>query len=121
MANTVGRPTDYRPEYCDKVVELGKMGKSLAHICAEIGVARSTIHLWMNTYPQFSEAIELSRAYAQAWWEDRAQEQVVAPTPGFNASLWGKSMSARFPDDYTDKQKQEVSGTSSLEVKFVGS
>lgn len=31
-------------------------------------------------------------------------------TQGFNASLWGKNVSCRFPDDWTDKSKQEHSG-----------
>lgn len=107
---SAGRPTDYRPEYCERVVELGKLGKSWTQIAAELDVAKSTLYLWKDTYPEFSDALNASRGYAQAWWETIGQAQMVAPIPGFSANLWAKQVSARFPDDYTDKSKQEISG-----------
>ena len=33
----IGRPTNYKPEYCDRVVELGAKGYSQAMIIADIG------------------------------------------------------------------------------------
>jgi hypothetical protein len=33
----IGRPTNYKPEYCDRVVELGTKGYSQAMIIADIG------------------------------------------------------------------------------------
>lgn len=119
--NPVGRPTDYKPEYCERVIALGKEGYSHAQIAAELDVCRNTLYNWADEHPEFLRAITRARDYAQAWFEQIARINMITPTPGFSAPLWAKQVSARFPDDYTDKQKQEVSGTSSLEVKFVGS
>lgn len=119
--NPIGRPTDYKPEYCQQAIELGKQGKSWTQIAASFDVSRSTLYLWKDSHPEFSDALDAARSYAQAWWEDIGQTQMVAPVPGFSANLWAKQVSSRFAEDYTDKTKQEVSGGTSLEVRFVGS
>lgn len=120
MANSVGRPTEYKPEFCELVVELGKKGYSEAQIAAEIGVTRKTLKNWEDQYPEFFYWNGLSKEHAQAWWESLAQNQMLAPTPGFSSGLWAKSMSARFRDDYTERTKQEVTGDlSGLTVRFV--
>ena len=36
---TVGRPTLFDPSYCDKVVELGALGKSVEQISSVLGVS----------------------------------------------------------------------------------
>lgn len=103
-----GRPTDYRPEHCQQVIDLGRLGKSHAQIAATLDVARQTLHNWAATHPEFLDAITRARDLAQSWWEDKGQGGL--DQPGFNASLWAKSVSARFPDDYTERQKRELTG-----------
>ena len=115
----VGRPSEYLPEYCEAVVELGKLGFSHAMIASEIGVDRQTLRNWAAVHPEFLGAITHARDEAQAWFERKGM--IGLETNGFNASLWAKQVSCRFPDDYTDKTKQEVSGNSSLEIRFVDS
>jgi Homeodomain-like domain len=102
-----GRPTDYRAEFCERVIELGKEGKSHAQIAAELGVSRRVLYDWQEKYPEFLHSIMEARDYAQAWFENIAQNNLLSPVPGFSASLWAKQVSCRFPDDYTDKTKQE--------------
>lgn len=104
-----GRPTDYRPEHCERVVELGREGKSKAQIAAELDVCRNTLDNWAEAHPEFLRALTRARDLSQAWWEDQGQAGIHLGS-GFNASLWAKSMSARFPDDYTERQKREVTG-----------
>lgn len=104
----MGRPTDYDPAHCERVIELGRAGKSKAQIAADLDVARQTLENWAKVHPEFLDALTRARDLAQAWWEDKAQ--VGLETPGFNASLWAKSVSARFPDDYTERQKREITG-----------
>lgn len=118
-----GQPTLYRPEYCEQVIEWGKEGKSKAQIAARLNICRQTLDNWTNDHPEFLDAITRARVQAQNWWEDKAQEGMLMP--GFNASVWAKSMSARFPDDYTEKNKTELTGidgapiSHSIEVAFV--
>lgn len=104
-----GRPTDYRPEYCEQVVELGRQGKSVVQMACGLSVHKATLYEWEKVHPEFSDAFTHARQLSQDWWENAAQTGLV--TPGFNASLWSRSMAARFPDDYTERSKRELSGT----------
>ena len=112
-----GRPTDYKEEYCETVVELGALGKSKAQIAASLGVARNTLDNWAEANPEFLRAITHARDLSMAWWEDKAQDGLEKP--GFNANLWSRSMAARFPDDYTEKRKNEQTGANGGPVVIV--
>jgi hypothetical protein len=107
-----GRPTDYRPEFCEQAIELGSQGKSLAQIGAAFGVARVTLWAWADKHPEFSKAIAQARDLALAWWEEQAHIGMWESPEGarLNPQLWSRSMAARFPDDYRESKKTEISG-----------
>lgn len=107
-ANPIGRPTDYRAQYCEQVIELGRQGKSHAQIAAALDQARMTLYRWQEQFPEFSDAMTRAKDLAQAWWEDQGQTGLVIP--GFNATLWGKQVTCRFRADYTEVVKNEHSG-----------
>src|SRR5690242_11531333 len=66
----IGRPTNYRPEYCERVIELGNKGYSVAMLIADIGAgSRQTISQWVKAHPDFSDAMARARDLALAWWE----------------------------------------------------
>jgi len=104
----MARPTLYLQEHCDTAIALGKEGKSIARLAAELDVSRECIYEWARVHPEFSDSLTRMRAYSQAWWEDAGQSAMY--TPGFNASVWAKSISCRFPDDWRDSTKTEHSG-----------
>lgn len=108
MTNPVGCPSKYKAEYCDRVIELGRQGKSPTQIAAALDVARMTLYLWTDAHPEFMAAFTRARDLAQAWFEDKGQEGLFIP--GFNASLWSKQVSSRYPDDYTERQQREITG-----------
>lgn len=64
-----GRPTKYRPEYCDAVIEYMRDGASLTSFAAQIGVARSSLNEWCEHHPDFSDAVKIGKAQCAAWWE----------------------------------------------------
>lgn len=107
-----GRPTDYDPKYCDLVIELASQGKSKAQMAATIGVTRKTMWTWAQQYPEFLNAFELAEELCQQWWENIGQTYLVNTKDGdsLNTGLWARSMAARFPKDYTDRTKHEVTG-----------
>lgn len=100
MPNPEGRPTSYRPEYCEQVIELGKRGKSITQIACTLQVDKTTVYEWVKVHPEFSHALSRARQEAQGWYEDIGQTGIFAE--GFNASTWAKQVSCRFPDDYRD-------------------
>ena len=59
----VGRPTDYRPEYCEQVERFcAVMGTLDEDVAQFFGVAVSTIYEWKKAHPEFSEAIKRGKA-----------------------------------------------------------
>jgi hypothetical protein len=113
-----GRPSLYDPKYCDKVLEYGTLGKSVAWMAATIGVDRTTIEIaWPKAHPEFSIALTRARLLSQLWWEDKGQDNMT--TPGFNASVWSRSMAARFPADWREVKGSEISGPNGAPVETV--
>lgn len=103
-----GRPSDYQPEFCARVIEYGHQGKSLTWMATELAVTRQTLHNWMDAHPEFLDAITRAKELAQRWWEDKGQDGLEKAQ--FNASLWSRSMAARFPDDWREKAAVEMTG-----------
>ena len=109
---TVGRPTLFDPSYCDKVVELGALGKSLEQISSNLGVSCRVLYDWRDKYPEFLRALEQAKEAEQTWWEDQAQAYMLEHKDAakLNASIWSRSMAARFPKKYRESVKQEITG-----------
>jgi transposase-like protein len=98
-----GRPTKYDPAYCERVIELGRQGKSQVQISAAIDVPRTTILSWAEQYPEFSTALMRAKEFEQDWWENAGQNGIFLDK--FNATVWKTSMAARFRDDYTERKE----------------
>jgi hypothetical protein len=95
-----GRPTDYRPEHCRRVIEWGREGKSRAQIAAALDVARQTLHDWEKVHPAFLDAMTRAHDLALAWWENQGQDGIWAGKQ-FNANAYSLQMRNRFPDAYS--------------------
>lgn len=119
MSNPVGRPSKYDPTYNDKVIELGKQGKSFEQMASILGVGITTFKRWREEHEEFRTALEDAQGFAQTWWEDMAQSYLVESkdTEKLNTGLWSRSMAARFPNNYSDRVKQEISGPNGAELK----
>lgn len=111
----MARPTVYKPEYCDLVVDLGRQGKSVVQMACAIDVVRSTLYEWCKDHPEFSDAFTRARQLSQDWWETQAQCGLTADR--FNAQLWSRSMAARFPEDYQERKGMELSGPGGADIK----
>jgi hypothetical protein len=123
----VGRPSLYDAKYCEEVVDLGKLGKSSEAIGAILGVGTATLYRWRDQFPEFREALELAKEFELHWWEDIAQTHMIEnkESDKINASIWSRSMAARFPKKYRESVKQEITGAdgapllSGIQVSFV--
>jgi hypothetical protein len=122
MANPEGRPTSYRPEYCNAVIEMGRKGYSVVEMATEVGVARATLEAnWPSAHPEFLEALTLARQESQVWWERVGRENLLVPPQAgtFQASMWSRSMSARFPADWREKSETALTGAGGGPVRIV--
>ena len=123
----VGRPSLYKPEYCEEVIALGKIGKSTEAIGAILGVGTKTLYNWRDENPEFLHALELAKEFELQWWEDIAQTHMIEnkESDKINASIWSRSMAARFPKKYREQVKQEITGAdgtpllAGIQVSFV--
>jgi len=123
----VGRPSLYDPKYCEEVIALGKIGKSVEAIGAILGVGTKTLYNWRDQNPEFLHALELAKEFELQWWEDIGQTHMIEnkESDKINASIWSRSMAARFPKKYRESVKQEITGAdgapllSGIQVSFV--
>ncbi len=108
-----GRPSTYKNEYCDQIIEHMSKGASLASFAASIGTNRQRIWQWRQKYKEFQDACEVAVEASQRWWEDLAME--VATGSFFshdqnlkpNAGMIQFIMSRRFKD-YSNRQEATV-------------
>lgn len=112
----MSRPSLYDPAYCERVIECGKQGMSVVEMAAEIGVSRNTMETnWRNAHPEFMEAMETALGFSQAWWERQGRENLTADK--FQASLYSRSMAARFPKDWREVKGTELTGKDGAPVE----
>ena len=65
----MGRPTDYRPEYCETVIKAMGEGVSLTGFAGLIGVSKDAIYDWIRVHHEFSHAVARAKAARVLWWE----------------------------------------------------
>jgi hypothetical protein len=123
----VGRPSKYDSKFCDEVIALGKIGKSVEAIGALLGVGTKTLYNWRDENPEFLHALDMAKEFELQWWEDIAQTHMVEnkESDRLNATIWSRSMAARFPKKYREQVKQEITGAdgapllAGIQVTFV--
>ncbi len=110
-----GRPTDYRPEYCEAVIDHCKDGATLTSFAASIGSHRAALYRWQDTHPEFRDACARARAACQVWWERAFREGIKDRQFQANAAL--TAMCAMFDDFRPPAQRQEIHITGQVQVR----
>lgn len=101
--NPVGRPSKYKPEYCQMIIDHMAEGASMTSFAAEIDVARSTLNEWVEEHPDFSEAVKKGKAKCAAWWERVGRKNAITGDGNATLVIFGlKNMGA---EDWRDKQE----------------
>lgn len=57
----VGRPSKYKPEYCEQLIEHMSNGYSFESFAADLSVSKDTLYEWSKVYPEFSDAHAVGR------------------------------------------------------------
>ena len=119
----MGRPTTYDPALCDKIEGMGKEGLSRWQIASRLGIAPNNLRNWEGAHDEFRAALEIARLDALDYWESLAQNHMIENPggPKLNTGLWSRSMAARFPAEYRENSKVEVTGKNdgAIEVDVV--
>lgn len=61
-----GRPTGYRPEYCEMARKLCLLQSTDLQIADFLGIAEKTLYLWKAKYPKFAQSIRDGKLKADA-------------------------------------------------------
>jgi len=104
----VGRPTEYKPEYCDKVLPFMEQGYSITAFAGHLGVSRQTVYNWMDAHPEFFDAIKEGEAASALWWESALRNTTTTGEGNATAAIFG--LKNRIPHEWRDKQVNEHVG-----------
>lgn len=118
---SVGRPSKYKAEFCERVIKCGAEGMTLAEMADDLDIDRSTLSDWVDKHPDFSRAVKRGLEKAQAWWEKQGRIATFGGCDGFNATGYIFQMKNRFKEDWRDKVEQEHSGGVTVNImRFSG-
>jgi len=107
--SNAGRPTSYDPSMCEKVLPFMEQGYSTTALAGHLGVARSTVYLWMDQHPEFSDAVKEGMAASAIWWENCLRNNAAKGEGNATAAIFG--LKNRAADDWRDKR--DIDHTSS--------
>ncbi len=114
----VGRPSLYKPEYCDSMVAFCRKGYSITAYAGEIGVSRECLTEWGRVHEEFSVALKRAKAAAARWWEDKGRtvgEGDGGPGAGTMVVFQLKNMAG---DDFSEKVVNEHTGKDGSPIQF---
>ena len=135
----MGRPSDYRPDFCDQARKLCRLGATDIEVADFLGVSVATLNNWKAAHPAFLDALKegkseadtrvvdslYHRAVGYSFDSEKVQIQrdgsvVRAPIrehvpPDTTAAIfWLKN---RRPQDWRDVHKHEVGRPGEFEDK----
>jgi len=61
-----GRPSNYREEFCEQIIEKAKQGKNMYRIAADWEVSWDSLNDWTHNYPKFYQAYTRARSIQNA-------------------------------------------------------
>lgn len=116
------RPSEYKPEYCETVIDCGRAGKSKIQMAVACGVAKiDTLDNWAAKNAEFLDALNMAMALSQDWWETQGQDGVFDEAGRKLNGTYHKQMSARFPNSGWREQKTvELVGNSDASPVVIG-
>lgn len=79
-----------------------KDGYSVAALAGHIGVAVSTVKLWVNEHPEFSDAVKIGQASAVLWWEARARDIALGNEDAGNPTITIFGLKNRASEEWRD-------------------
>lgn len=109
---------EFKPEMCDKLIELGKQGASQKMMWAELGIGKGTAETWKKNHPEFADALDLALVHSQAFWEREMLANVG--NKAFNSRIAEIALRGQFPQDYKETREQKIDVKADVVVDFKG-
>jgi transposase len=103
--NPVGRPTKYKPDYCEVIIEKMAEGYSKEAVAGYIGISKNTLYEWAKANKDFQDAIAIGESKSRLHWENKLVEYAVHTKNGkqINGQVFNLNMKNRF--GWSDKKE----------------
>ena len=108
----------YKPEMCDRMIELGKLGGSQKMIWSDLGITRDVAKTWQKKYPEFGDALDLALVHSQAYWEREMLANVG--NKAFNSRVAEIALRGQFPNDYRERMDIKQDVKADVTIDFAG-
>ncbi len=108
----------YKPEMCERVVELGKQGASQKMMAADLEISQKTWQTWKKDNAEFGDAVDLALVNSQAYWERLML--VNAENKNFNTRMVEIAVRGQFQEDYRDRMDKKVDIKADVNIDFKG-
>lgn len=105
-----GRPTDYRPELCDDLIEFCSQGYSVTAWCGKNRYARSSVNAWASKHPAFSEALWRAKAACLHFFEKQNVDIAVEGGSSSRATVVIFGMKNMGGDEWQERSTRELTG-----------
>lgn len=101
--NPIGRPTKYKPEYCQMLIEHMAQGLSFMSFAAKIDTTSVRLYDWVKRFPDFRYAKEVGTQKSLMFWEKLGVNNIISESqsPGgwsrsLNSAVYRLQMANRF-------------------------
>jgi len=121
--STLGRPSKYKPEYDQMLIDHMASGLSFESFAGLIQVCEDTIYEWAKAHASFSEAKRQGFARNRLWWEQMGNAHIVhtdskfESSPKLNSTVYIFNMKNRFPKQWRDRT--EVKSTVKIDSEAI--
>lgn len=114
----MGRPTKYKKEYCDRLIEHMKLGMSYESFAAELRVTRDCLYKWEKSHPDFLYAKKIGKELMLSYFEKMGIHAMSGKIKNFNASTYIFTMKNKC--NWSDKIETEHStkGDEGLKLSY---
>ena len=113
--NKGGRPSKYKPEYCQRVINLMSSGYDFRACCGNIGISHDTGYQWIKKHPEFADAVKEGRSRCYEWFLNQGLKNL--DNKSFNSTVWYMMM--KNIHQWKDKHETEIKTESgAIQVTF---
>ena len=114
------KPSKYvfKPEMCERIIELGKSGASQKMMFADIGINKDVAATWKKNHEEFADALATALTHSQAYWEREILANVN--NKAFNSRLVEIALRGQFQEDYRETRDTKVDLKAEVKVDFAG-
>lgn len=113
-----GRPTAYKPEFCDMLVEHMANGYSFESFAAVVNTCRTTLYNWEKDHPDFLYAKNCGRDKMSLFYEDMGINAMLGKIKNFQQAVYIFTIKNKL--NWSEKSKEEMDNDSKSFVLAYG-